>query len=153
MILQKVISGGQNGVDQAGLRAAHKLGITTGGWAPHGWQTLDGPAPWLVEYGLVEHVSGYAARTEANVRDSNATIRIARFWNSSGERCTLRAILKWGRQYYDVRSQNAVEECHRWLIEKEVRVLNVAGNAEQTAPGIGDTAERFLTAVFEGLLK
>ena len=47
-----VISGGQTGVDQAALRAARSCGIPTGGWAPRGWLTEDGPAPWLADYGL-----------------------------------------------------------------------------------------------------
>jgi hypothetical protein len=34
-----------------------------------------------------------------------------------------------------------------WLAEKGVRVLNVAGNRESTAPGVGERVERFLGAV------
>lgn len=52
--IDNVISGGQTGVDQAALRAARASGIVTGGFAPKGWATEDGPAPWLgSEYGLV----------------------------------------------------------------------------------------------------
>ena len=46
-MLSFVISGGQTGVDQAALRAARTAGIPTGGFAPLGWSTEDGPAPWL----------------------------------------------------------------------------------------------------------
>jgi hypothetical protein len=59
-MIERVISGGQTGVDQAGLRAARAAGIATGGFAPKGWliESEDGrhnvPAPWLAEYGLVE---------------------------------------------------------------------------------------------------
>jgi hypothetical protein len=35
--IELVISGGQSGVDQAGLRAARTAGIMTGGTAPRGW--------------------------------------------------------------------------------------------------------------------
>jgi hypothetical protein len=35
-----------------------------------------------------------------------------------------------------------------WVREKGIRVLNVAGNREGQSPGIGDRAERFMTAVF-----
>jgi len=48
MGLACVVSGGQTGVDQAALRAARASGIATGGWAPKGWATEAGPAPWLV---------------------------------------------------------------------------------------------------------
>jgi hypothetical protein len=34
--LTRLISGGQTGADQGGLRAARAAGIETGGWAPLG---------------------------------------------------------------------------------------------------------------------
>src|SRR5262249_61482425 len=70
-----VISGGQTGVDQAALRAAKVCGIPTGGWAPKGWRTEDGPAPWLADLGLQEHASAdYPDRTRANVGDAGLTL-------------------------------------------------------------------------------
>jgi hypothetical protein len=79
-MIERVISGGQTGVDQAALRAARACGIATGGWAPLGWLT-EGPldeeghpfpktvaSPWLAEWGLVEcDEPGFRARTVANV--------------------------------------------------------------------------------------
>ena len=44
-MLEPVISGGQTGADQAGLRAAQACGIPTGDQAPRGWLTEAGPAP------------------------------------------------------------------------------------------------------------
>jgi hypothetical protein len=80
-MLDRVISGGQTGADQAGLRAARGAGIPTGGWAPLGWlvESDDGrrniAAPWLADYGLAECPEpGYPARTKANVRDSDGTL-------------------------------------------------------------------------------
>jgi hypothetical protein len=96
-MIERVVSGGQTGVDQAGLRAARAAGIPTGGAAPKGWLTesVDGrrnvPAPWLSEYDLVECPEpGYPARTRANVRDSDATLWFGDFL-SSGGRTTLDA--------------------------------------------------------------
>jgi hypothetical protein len=43
-MLELVISGGQTGADQGGLRATRACGIPTGGWAPRGWLTEAGPA-------------------------------------------------------------------------------------------------------------
>lgn len=58
-ILDRVISGGQSGVDQAALRAARAAGIPTGGSMPRGFLTEDGPRPDFAElYGLVELDSG-----------------------------------------------------------------------------------------------
>ena len=44
-MLDKVISGGQTGADQAGWRAARAVGIPTGGWMPLGFLTEDSPRP------------------------------------------------------------------------------------------------------------
>src|SRR5215470_494378 len=75
-MLDRVISGGQNGADQGGLRAAKALGIPTGGWAPKGWMTEDGPAEGLLRsFGLRKYPkSGYSVRTKANVLEADATV-------------------------------------------------------------------------------
>lgn len=146
-MIEKIISGGQNGVDQAALRAARRLGIATGGWAPHGWKTHDGAAPWLADYGLVEHPGDYPARTAANVYDSDATVRIARNFFTPGERCTMRAILCFERPHLDLHVDHLIHGHHellRFITDHNVRVLNIAGNSEKTAPGIGALVERFL---------
>ena len=55
--------------------AARACGIPTGGWAPRGWLTEAGPAPWLAEWGLAEPLEGeteaecYRARRPRGVRD------------------------------------------------------------------------------------
>jgi hypothetical protein len=74
-VIPRVISGGQTGADQASLRATRAAGIATGGFAPQGWLTNDGPAPGLAGWGLVQCPEpGYPSRTRANVRDSDATL-------------------------------------------------------------------------------
>lgn len=52
--LIKIVTGGQTGADQGALLAARAAGIATGGWAPLGWMTEDGPAPWLADFRLIE---------------------------------------------------------------------------------------------------
>ncbi len=169
-LLAAIYSGGQTGSDQAGLRAARRLGLATGGYAPKGWRTLEGPAPWLgTEFGLVEDWSpDYAKRTAKNVFYSDATIRIASDFLSPGERCTMRAINKYKKPRIDVSVPiydaffdskiifadgfdsaelcfvPAAEILYRFLTKHKVKILNIAGNAEQTAPGISKVAEDFL---------
>jgi Circularly permutated YpsA SLOG family len=73
----RIITGGQAGVDQAALRAARACGLETGGWAPLGWVTEDGPADWLAEYGLLECPEpGHPARRRRNVMDADTMILI-----------------------------------------------------------------------------
>ena len=56
--LKKVISGGQTGVDRAGLVAASLSKLETGGTAPQGYRTLDGEDYDLRDiFGLTEHWS------------------------------------------------------------------------------------------------
>lgn len=153
MKLDKVISGGQNGVDQAALRAAKTVGIPTGGWMPNGWMTLDGPRPEFEElYGMKECYAGYKARTEANVIDGDSTLIFAADFKSPGEICTFRAISKFQKPYFKVHVDDnlteKLEEALAWLSWAEGTTLNVAGNSETTSPGIGEKAERFLNELF-----
>lgn len=149
MEIERVVSGGQTGADQAGLRAARACGIATGGWAPAGWETEGGPAPWLADFGLVECPEpGYPARTRRNVFDSSATIWFGSL-TSPGAIATHRACLDYGRSIMNVMDgKDRPSDVVRWLGISGFRVLNVAGNRESTAPGIGARVERFMLAVF-----
>ena len=154
-MLNKIISGGQTGVDQAALRAARKAELKTGGWLPKGCITTEGKCTFLLkEFDMLEHQSaGYPPRTEANVRDSDATLRLATNFKSSGEKCTLQAIKWYAKPYLDVDMKNpiAVEQVVQWLIANKVKTLNVAGNSEPTSPWIGEAVENYLYRVFNQL--
>ena len=82
-MLEKIISGGQTGADQGGLMGAKKSGITTGGWMPNGWKTQNGPDPKTAKFfKMSEHSSDkYPPRTFANIKEADATIRIAKNFN------------------------------------------------------------------------
>lgn len=147
-MLKKIISGGQTGADQSGLRAAKNFGIMTGGWLPKGCITMDGPCPDLLEeYNMQEHESGYALRTEANVRDSDGTIRFASNFKSPGERCTLKAIKWFKRPYIDVNIVNPRpwHEVILWISENRIETLNIAGNSEYSSPGIDIVVYEYLS--------
>ena len=133
LLPQRVISGGQTGADQAGLIAARRFGIATGGWMPKGFLTSTGPAPELArEFGLREHPGNYADRTETNVRLADGTLRFAASFETLGEKCTL----KWLRHHrkpfmdIDLATPPPVEEVAAWIKRHNVKVLNVAGNVE-----------------------
>jgi len=44
-LVEKVIAGGQTGVDRAALDLALEMGIPSGGWCPKGRRSEDGPIP------------------------------------------------------------------------------------------------------------
>ena len=144
MPVERLISGGQTGADQGGLAAAVTLGMATGGWAPHDWQTEDGPSPWLAEYGLVEHSGGYRARTRSNVADSDATV-IFGDATSPGSRLTLSTCMDMDKPYFCVKwpGNDKSVEVAKWLLDYDVRVLNAAGNRESKNPGIFEASKLF----------
>jgi hypothetical protein len=151
-MLERVISGGQTGADQAGWRAAKSAGIPTGGAMPKGFLMEDGPRPELAAlYGAHELDSEeYPARTEANVKASDGTL-----WFGSphtpGGRCTMDCCFRAGKALLIVPLEGATvrpSEAARWIAANQIRVLNVAGNRESAAPGIGARVEAFLVRVF-----
>jgi hypothetical protein len=154
-MLTRVISGGQTGADQAGLRAARAAGIPTGGWTPLGWlvESDDGrrniAAPQLADFGLAECPEpGYPSRTRANVRDSDATIWFGDF-NPPGGIATLDACRAMNKPFVIVyQGITRPSQVSTWIREKGIGILNVAGNRESKAPGIGSRVERFLAVVF-----
>ena len=156
-MLKKVISGGQTGADIAGLKAAKLRGLETGGTMTKGWKTLKGPKPEYEEmYGMEESDTfDYPTRTRDNVESSHGTVRFATDFWSPGEICTKKAIDFYGRPYYDVLAdENAwdlLPEVVGWIKRNKIEILNVAGNTEQSAPGMEKFVFHFMLAVFDEL--
>lgn len=140
-MIRKIISGAQYGADQAGLKVAMDLGLETGGMAPNGFKTKFGNRPQLAKLGVIEHPTSdkYPPRTAWNVKNSDATIRFAFDFKSAGEWCTLKAIHKYNKPYFDV-DLSSVEsgdnlyflDVAEFFYKHDVTVLNVAGNCGDT---------------------
>jgi len=151
-----ILTGGQTGVDQGVLRAARARGLPTGGFAPKGWLTEDGPAPWLAEWGLQEcPEAGYPARTRRNVQAAWALLWLGNP-GSAGGRLTLRLARQQSLHHKIFAHVGRVApddiEVAAWLQDQVMRgrydaALLVAGNRESACPGIGAWAERFLGSV------
>lgn len=166
MILQKVISGGQTGLDMAGLDAALECNIPTGGTAAYQFrQSVDKGKnihnhELADKYGLKsgnrEYVQGfygpyfdvYSHRTEENVKDSDGTIWFGNK-NSPGGKLTLK--LCDNNQSPCFVNPESVEQIVKWIIEEDIKVLNIAGNREWTNPGIYDKAKNMLVETFKTL--
>lgn len=149
-MLEKIISGGQTGVDQAALDVALEVGIPCGGWCPRGRWSEDGPID--EKYPLVESSSADPAeRTERNVRDSDATLIISRRTKdelTGGTALTHRIAVELGRPLLlaDPTDPQAPRAINAWIEKKAIGVLNVAGPRESTRPGIYDLAAALLRA-------
>ena len=150
MSVYKIISGGQTGVDQAGLRAGKKLGLETGGWMPLGFKTQSGPRrDFEALYGMRQHTSpNYPPRTLANVNDADGTLIMGNS-NSPGCRLTIKYCEQLRKPYCLVPrtvQQDGETIVRLWVNKVQPRVLNVAGNREESSPGIGKWAMNILCA-------
>ncbi len=144
----RIVSGCQTGVDRGALDAAMALGIAHGGWCPKGRKAEDGVIP--PEYQLCENESPeYAARTEKNVVDSDATLILCRGEPMGGTALTLALAERHGRPHLVVDFGSASPARVRcWLDEIRPATLNVAGPRESTAPGIEEQTRRWLIDLF-----
>ncbi len=138
-MIRKIISGGQTGADQGGLRAGVSLGLLTGGVAPPRFMTATGQNPSLLRdtYGLVEgdaDPSVYRLRTIRNVQDSQGTLWVGREASPGGQ-LTIGTANSLGRPYI---CNPSIEDLCSWLSSYGIEVLNVAGNREHTNPGIDE---------------
>ena len=147
--VEEVVSGGQTGVDRAGLDAALALGLAVGGWCPRGRHAEDGPIP--ERYPLTETASAaYRVRTRLNVRDSDATLIVCRGPLTGGTKPHGRhRPAGSGRplRIADLSRRVQAPAAAAWLRRHGVRRLNIAGPRESQAPGIGAEARRFLMRV------
>lgn len=155
MTLTLVISGMQTGADRAGVFAAKASGIPTSGLMPLGFKAQDGNHPEYAElYGIYQDKSpDYPPRTEFNVKSSDATLRLATDWESAGELCTLKFLLKHNKPWMNVINcmeldHTPVKDVVDWIVNNQIKILNIAGNSERTAPGLQTWATNYLKAVF-----
>ncbi len=156
-VLEKIVSGGQTGVDRAALDAALAAGFPCGGWAPKGRMAEDGAIP--KRYPLDEcSIAGYEERTRLNVRDSDATLILT--WGAApedmmgdtGEDGTGLTI-EWASRLskptlvVDLATPTDTAAIADWLEGERATVLNVAGPRESTVPGIRAAAAELMAAV------
>lgn len=149
MRLEKIISGGQTGVDRAALDAALEVGMPIGGWCPRGRRAEDGFVPH--GYPLAETpTTEYTERTNFNVRDSDATLVITRGALDGGSLFTTKVAMQLGRPYkvVDMDETNGLEVAVSFIRTTNARVLNVAGPRESKNPGIYERSLLFLKNVF-----
>ena len=159
-----IVSGGQTGVDRAGLAAAMSYSIETGGWMPCGRLAEDGVVPEGF-YTLKEcPTGGFRERTRMNVVDSDATlILVDTLPLTGGTAYAADYAAKNGRPCKVVllSDADAVIQIRDWMLslEDSVRpgqtdqiVLNVAGPCESGSPGIFERAKKTLMGVFDFFL-
>jgi len=142
-MVEKIISGGQTGVDQGALDFALAKNFKAGGWCPKGRICEDGVIP--DQYPLTEvQENEYHVRTLWNVRDADGTLVIIRNgYHEKGTVLTIEYCKQLRKPYFlmDINPVNGIgkalkDEFIKWLMEYSIKVLNVAGNRESQSPGI-----------------
>jgi len=142
-MIRKIISGGQTGADRAALDVAINLQVPHGGWLPKNRKAEDGPVP--AQYQLKEMTTeSYAARTEANVADSDGTLIMTHGELRGGSRLTREYALKHRKPhlYIDLdvfRGDDVLYAIVNWIVENHIAVLNVAGSRASEDPDLYDT--------------
>lgn len=150
-MLDKVICGGQTGVDQAALDAAAEAGLACGGWCPKDRWSEAGPIDG--RYPLTETPSADPAqRTDFNVRDADGTLIIAPAPLTGGTALTQRIAVRRGKPclVVDPGDGAAAAAIRQWLDTHDIRTLNVAGPPESGRRGINAQALDLLRLVFDG---
>lgn len=152
-MLKKVISGGQTGVDRAGLDAAIKAGFSIGGHCPKGRRSEDGTIPDI--YPLQELTSSdYSVRTEKNVVESDGTLILNKGDLSSGTKRTHEYATNHIKPCLIVQLEEPIEPSQviRWIEGQQITTLNIAGPRESKCPeGIYNEAYSCLEKVFSML--
>ena len=128
MPVQKIVSGGQTGVDRAALDVAQLFNLDRGGWCPKGRLAEDGCIP--DDYPLREtETTDYAERTELNVRDSDGTLILTVGPPIGGTAYTSTCAQRLRKPYcvIDLAQETVPDRAQRWVEEQGIIVLNVAG--------------------------
>jgi hypothetical protein len=122
----KIISGGQTGIDKLGLVIAKDLGLETGGTAPKGYKTEDGPDLSLRdEYNLKEHSSSaYPPRTKCNIKDSDCTL-IFGDTGEPGTKLTVQLCKDERKPYLINPTSSEIIELRNRI---DAQIINIAGN-------------------------
>jgi hypothetical protein len=146
--VQKIISGGQTGADQAALDWAIDHNIAHGGWCPKGRKSEDGRIP--DKYQLRETPSAdYTERTEMNARDSDATVIFTEFSDlGGGSLLTAQMAAKHRKPWIHLPwGADGSQRLKDFLAFHKPRILNAAGPRKSQAPHIGKWVKLALDSI------
>jgi|WetSurMetagenome_2_1015567.scaffolds.fasta_scaffold11248_4 hypothetical protein len=173
--ITKLISGGQTGVDQIALNTAYALGIKTGGWAATNFHTCKGRAPFLQSKFDLQEIPGkmslseaYVARSKRNVDDSDGTVCfslikslgtgltigycLTKRWRTLNDHC-IETKYKPCLVIEDLSAPDNSERIKRFLIENNIKILNVAGHRDEVVKGMAESIKTILTNALKGMSK
>ncbi|WP_419419760.1 putative molybdenum carrier protein [Legionella sp. D16C41] len=156
-MIEKIVSGGQTGVDQAALNVSLELGIAIGGWCPKGG--LDENGIYLLEkYPNLKETktNNPDERTRLNVQDSDGTLIIVPSWPlpekiKDGTRLTIKEFEEQSKPYLIIKLADqrfSVDDVKAWIKQNNIKILNIGGPRESNCPGIYRASCDFFRALF-----
>lgn len=156
-MIEKIVSGGQTGVDQAALLTATELGIEIGGWCPKGG--LDENSVCILDTypSLKEATTAIPEeRTMLNIRDSDGTLIIVPTLPlpdkiKDGTQLTIDHAIELKRPHLIIsldKKENAADALREWIDENNIRVLNIGGPRESNSPGINKESSELFQEMF-----
>ena len=140
-MIEKIVAGGQTGVDQAALDAAIELRVPHGGWCPEGRLAENGKIPEHYQLQETRGVVDYSERTKRNIRDSDATLIFVPqlpLIATDGTLLTIDEAKVRKKPHYIIDLSICVDvtEVTQWIQDNTVNILNVAGPRESSCPKI-----------------
>ncbi len=133
--INKIVAGGQSGVDRSALDFSIKNNIPHGGWCPKNRWAEDGIIPTF--YNLTETVEEASeARTLKNVVFSDGTLIIFKNTKDLGTFKTIEFCIQNNKAFFEIDLTKKIEkeQFNHWLISNNIKVLNVAGSRESNSP-------------------
>ena len=156
-MLEKIISGGQTGVDRGALTACLDHNFPCGGYCPQGRLAEDGIIP--DRFPLIELPSkDYLSRTIKNIQASDGTVIIYFDYIEGGTEKTLVHCIQESKPYKlidathissDVSSKLIIDFCDRY----QVNILNIAGPRGSKSPQSLDYSYQSITKVINAVIK
>ncbi|MFA6038097.1 MAG: putative molybdenum carrier protein [Legionellales bacterium] len=156
-MIEKIISGGQTGVDRAALDIAIDLSIPHGGWCPKDRLSETGPIP--NHYALQETASkDYSERTKLNIRDSDGTLVVVPTFPlqvTDGTVLTLQELQEKNKPFFivDISQGFDLDQFNSWIKQNNIKILNVAGPRESQSPGMYEKSKELLPGLLVDALK
>lgn len=152
MILKKVITGAQTGVDRAALNAAIEAGLPVDGYCTKGGPAEDGLIPENYPFQELE-TTQYQLRIENNVVVSDGTLIINKGPLTLGTKLSydfsVMHLVPCLIVQLDAEEVISISHTIRWIHGQEITTLNIAGPRESKFPdGIYKEAYSYLEKLF-----
>ena len=152
-MIEKIVSGGQTGVDQAALAIAVEAGIEVGGWCPKGGLDECGNNIRIIHPVLQEASTSIPdERTRLNVDHSDGTLIIVPQIPLppsivDGTKLTIDYAMQQKKPHLIIilsDKHDAVDRIADWVEQHHISVLNIGGPRESSCPGIHDATRALM---------